>query len=297
MTCEEALILISGHIDGENSPEEECQLSDHLKNCSSCRAILSAYQELDHNVAALEEEPPAVLVSGVMERIATMPPSLSKKRRSFLFGGGTAVAAAAAVLLILLSSGKVALPQQQAPQDTDHISGSTRDISGISAEAALAENASASDSDIADSAPDISTFDAAASASESGDTSSSITAFDSSAAAASSDGTAVASPDSASDETSLSPNLVLVNPKPSDDESLLVELVDNPDAPAATTISELAQLTAETDGEDGAVQYLSDVKTVRLIVDAYDTQYTIRTPSAWEQASDATPCILLIVAS
>ena len=33
MKCEDALLLISGHIDGENSLEEEQLLQTHLADC------------------------------------------------------------------------------------------------------------------------------------------------------------------------------------------------------------------------------------------------------------------------
>ena len=66
MNCEDALCLISGHIDGQNTAEEEALLQAHLENCASCREILQAYQAVDQGVAALEEEPPQGLAEAVM---------------------------------------------------------------------------------------------------------------------------------------------------------------------------------------------------------------------------------------
>ena len=69
MKCEESLLLISGHIDGENTPEEENMLQAHLETCSHCRGILQAYLDVDNGVAALQEEPPENLVKNVMAAI------------------------------------------------------------------------------------------------------------------------------------------------------------------------------------------------------------------------------------
>lgn len=106
MNCEEALILISGHIDGQNTAEEEASLRAHLETCASCCDMLRAYEELDSGIAALEAEPPRELIPRVMERITEQPTEQKHKRR-FFFGGGTAIAAVAAVLLLLISTGKL----------------------------------------------------------------------------------------------------------------------------------------------------------------------------------------------
>lgn len=58
MTCEDALVLLSGHLDGENSEEEEAQLSTHLRQCPACRELLAAFQAADQGILSLEEEPP-----------------------------------------------------------------------------------------------------------------------------------------------------------------------------------------------------------------------------------------------
>lgn len=106
MNCEDALCLISGHIDGQNTAEEEALLQAHLENCASCREILQAYQAVDQGVAALEEEPPQGLAEAVMEQILQHPSQRSHRRRLFL-GSGTAVAAVAAVLALLLFTGRL----------------------------------------------------------------------------------------------------------------------------------------------------------------------------------------------
>ncbi len=95
MDCSEALTLLSGRLDGENTEEEERALQNHLDVCPDCRAILEAYQAIDKGVLALADEPPEALARGVMEAVRR-----PVKKRRFYFGGGT-LAAAALIALIL----------------------------------------------------------------------------------------------------------------------------------------------------------------------------------------------------
>lgn len=98
MTCQEALELISEHLDKENTPEEEAALQEHLALCPACREVLAAYEEAERGILALEEEPPADFTESVMKRIAAEPVKPQKRRYSFRYG--TAAAAAVAVLLL-----------------------------------------------------------------------------------------------------------------------------------------------------------------------------------------------------
>lgn len=95
MKCEDALMLISGHIDGENTPEEDWLMQAHLENCGQCRQILQAYLEQDDGIAALTAEPPADLCGKVMEAIAGE--KTPKKKQKFW----PVLAAAAAVALVI----------------------------------------------------------------------------------------------------------------------------------------------------------------------------------------------------
>ena len=61
MKCEDALLLISGHVDQANTPEEEACLLVHLERCPACKRVLQAFEEMDAGLAALQEEPPAAL--------------------------------------------------------------------------------------------------------------------------------------------------------------------------------------------------------------------------------------------
>lgn len=98
MKCEDALLLLSGHLDGENTTEEEAALRAHLDGCASCRALLAEFEAADRGVAALEAEPPKALYDGVMGQIRRRRPA-----RRYLWGG----AAAAAVLAVLLAAGRL----------------------------------------------------------------------------------------------------------------------------------------------------------------------------------------------
>lgn len=106
MKCEDALLLISGHIDGENSLEEEQLLQTHLADCEACRGVLQAWKETDQGIASLEEDAPADLCEKVMASIGAP----KKKQRWW-----PVLAAAAAVALVLgLGSGYVPAVQEGA---------------------------------------------------------------------------------------------------------------------------------------------------------------------------------------
>ena len=106
MTCEEALLLISGHIDNENTPEEEAQLQLHLAQCDQCRQVLQAFLEIDSGIAALEAEPPAMLHERIMEAVRAEAP-VKKRKQSFRWAG---LAVAAALVVVI---GMASMPQFQ----------------------------------------------------------------------------------------------------------------------------------------------------------------------------------------
>lgn len=68
MHCEDVLLLLSGHLDEENTAAEEAALKEHLENCPSCRARL---EQLRRNDALLREPvvPPAALADNVMRSV------------------------------------------------------------------------------------------------------------------------------------------------------------------------------------------------------------------------------------
>ena len=91
MTCEEALILISGHIDQENTEVEEAQLREHLEHCSECQSVLCTFEEIDAGVLSLKEEAPAALCDDVMAAIRM---ETAGKKHTHRRWSGLAVAAA-----------------------------------------------------------------------------------------------------------------------------------------------------------------------------------------------------------
>lgn len=109
MTCEKAWPLLSGHMDGENTPEEEEKLRAHLSICPACKELLEAYEGVDRQVAKLNVEAPEGLKEGVMYRIQTQKQPQKKKRKWFI-GPGTAVGVVAAILVLLVGTGKVQMP-------------------------------------------------------------------------------------------------------------------------------------------------------------------------------------------
>ena len=107
---EKMLLLLSGHLDGCNTSEEEALLQEHLAQCPDCRRILTEYEKIDAGIADLTQAPPASFTANVMRAVQAEPRRAEpKKPRRFSFGFGTAVAAVAAILLLAIGAGK--LPQ------------------------------------------------------------------------------------------------------------------------------------------------------------------------------------------
>ena len=107
---EKMLLLLSGHLDGCNTAEEEALLQAHLAECPDCRRILTEYEKIDAGIAGLTQAPPANFTANVMRAVQAEPRTAApKKPRRFSFGFGTAVAAVAAIFLLAVGSGK--LPQ------------------------------------------------------------------------------------------------------------------------------------------------------------------------------------------
>lgn len=112
MNCEEALVLLSGHLDGQNSEEEAARLQDHLAQCPDCRRLMEDLKALDAGLLSLEEEPPADLCESVMEVIRQEAPVRKKKRRWVW-----PTTAAAAVLILLAGAGTLAAPKLHTTED------------------------------------------------------------------------------------------------------------------------------------------------------------------------------------
>lgn len=108
MQCSEAFELLCGHLDHENTPQEEAALQAHLQSCAGCRALLRQLEENDAALAHLHREAPPQLLTGVMERLKNPEPEKKRKKWHFHF---TAIAAAAA-LVLLIGTGAISIFDQ-----------------------------------------------------------------------------------------------------------------------------------------------------------------------------------------
>lgn len=289
MNCEQALELLSGHLDGQNTPEEELTLQAHLAECAACRALLEAFTAVDQGVAQLEAEPPEALLTGVMARIEADGAAVTPmKKRRFFFGPGTAVAAVAAVLLLVLGTGSLKNLQlgQASVAKPDTAAAEKQDAQPMEASVDAQ-----SDSEVAD----LPATDPAAAPT---DAPMAITAAPQprvSAALVPEDGADVAVPQDAPQiRNAPGPAAFSVLPN---DAQVAAELVIHDDAaqPALTTIVELQDLQPTKDEAKNALCTVVDVKTARAIVAAYEEQYTMELLGLSDDVQESAICAITIV--
>ena len=104
MHCEEYIDLISGHVDGINSAEDEARLQAHLQECEHCRALLEAYSSIDAILAQEDAEPPAHLKENIMQAVKATPRKHRNKKGLFVgIGSG----------LILYTPDETVTPEQE----------------------------------------------------------------------------------------------------------------------------------------------------------------------------------------
>lgn len=111
MLCEAVLELISGHIDGMNTPAEEAALQAHLSECEACRRKLASMEAIEFRTRRLRAEPPAQLKANIMQAIQAEAKQKKTSRHSRWIAPVTALGAVAAVLALTLGTGVVKLPQ------------------------------------------------------------------------------------------------------------------------------------------------------------------------------------------
>ncbi len=133
MKCEDVLLLISGHIDGENTAEEEQALQAHLSVCEECRRVLQAFEEVDAGLIQTKETAPESLCADVMAEIKK---ETAKKKYRPWFG----IAVAAALTLVIGIGAVVEQSEEtQTPQTVSVVQTYTM-ARGVSADAhAVAE--------------------------------------------------------------------------------------------------------------------------------------------------------------
>lgn len=118
MRCEDALLLISGHLDKMNTAQEEADLQAHLLGCEDCRNILEAFKEADSGVASLKENAPSDFCTGVMSQIKK---EATKKKRRPWYG----IAVAAALMLVVGVSAAMDLPEDTGEPETASVAQNT----------------------------------------------------------------------------------------------------------------------------------------------------------------------------
>lgn len=109
MCSEEMRTLLSKHLDGCNTPEEESVLQQHLNKCEECRQMLADYELINNRIADLIVDPPKSLTDNIMKEIDVEIPK-PKKQYKLPIRYATLIAAAAAIFLFVVSTGKISLP-------------------------------------------------------------------------------------------------------------------------------------------------------------------------------------------
>lgn len=111
MKCEEALLLISGHLDLENTPQEEAALEAHLAECEDCRRLLADLQAADAGLADLTVPAPEGFADRVMEQVRAKASPRRKHAKWVAMGG------LAAAVVLVMGIGYYTLPGGQSAQD------------------------------------------------------------------------------------------------------------------------------------------------------------------------------------
>ena len=111
MTCEEAILLISGRLDAENTAEEEALLNDHLASCPSCSSLWQQLRTIDRDLQGLQEEVPADLHADIMDEVRKQA---RRRRVRALYPALTAAAVALVIGLGVRDLPKEAAAPQEA---------------------------------------------------------------------------------------------------------------------------------------------------------------------------------------
>ena len=81
MCSEQMNILITGHLDGTNTPKQAALLEEHLRQCDDCRRLLNEYKAIDAKLSAIDLTPPAGFSSSVMNAISQEAPPQKKTKK------------------------------------------------------------------------------------------------------------------------------------------------------------------------------------------------------------------------
>ena len=102
MNCDEALILISGHLDGTNTEAEEKSLREHLETCEDCRRLLRQMEENDRLLRESKAEVPADLKDRIMKEVRG---SRKSKKPFYISVAASGLAVAAMLTLVFVGRG------------------------------------------------------------------------------------------------------------------------------------------------------------------------------------------------
>ena len=108
MKCDVYVPLLSAHLDGMNTAEEEKKLQKHLESCESCRELLAQMKENDQLLRCEEIPVPSDLTEKIMGNVRR-----TKKNKKPFYISLAASGLAAAAVLALAFSGKVSVPTKE----------------------------------------------------------------------------------------------------------------------------------------------------------------------------------------
>ena len=102
--------MINRYVDGDLNEQEKQELEEHLKQCPSCRSVLSAFKSISEATEASLKEPPADFKDSVMAAIKNLPADAPKSapfkpnRKTIKTIAVTFAAAAACLALVLIAA-------------------------------------------------------------------------------------------------------------------------------------------------------------------------------------------------
>lgn len=111
MLCEAVFDLISGHIDGMNTPAEEAALQAHLSECETCRRMLTAMEDIEFQTRSMQAVVPPTLKQNVMQSVNAETKKKKNAQRNRWIGPLAGIGAAAALLALTIGTGVIKLPQ------------------------------------------------------------------------------------------------------------------------------------------------------------------------------------------
>lgn len=111
MECKQIYLeLISGHLDGSNTPAEENRLRQHLQGCRKCRDLLEDLQCTDAALLGETAEVPEELTGRIMEAVRKEAKPRSSKKRFYFTALAGALATAALLALVIFGGTPLQMP-------------------------------------------------------------------------------------------------------------------------------------------------------------------------------------------